>query len=175
MKQPALLFLIALLALSCTKESVRTAWSNQEASIDKFVKSQSGEAVYRGGSVRVILQAGTGEEGLKKNGTVSFYYAGYVFGGRAPAASALFATNREETANTSGWTLSDGSYDILTVNLGEADLVTGLKNGLVGVKEGEECYVLFSSKYGFGDRTVGTIPALSPLIYHLWVESISNE
>ena len=62
MKQPALLFLIALLALSCTKESVRTAWSNQEASIDRFVKSQSGEAVYRGGSVRVILQAGTPEQ-----------------------------------------------------------------------------------------------------------------
>ena len=54
-------------------------------------------------------------------------------------------------------------------------MVTGLRNGLVGVKGGEECYILFSGKYGFGNKQSGTIPANSALVYHVWVESLSNE
>ena len=39
---------------------------------------------------------------------------------------------------------------------------------------GEECYVLFSGKLGFGSRIVGTIPRNSALAYHLWIKSVSN-
>jgi FKBP-type peptidyl-prolyl cis-trans isomerase len=57
----------------------------------------------------------------------------------------------------------------------EGELVDGLRRGLPGVKAGDECYILFSGKYGFGDRILGTIPANAALAYHIWVQSISNE
>ena len=61
------------------------------------------------------------------------------------------------------------------LNLGEDELVEGLRNGLRGVRGGEECYILFSGKYGFGKKAFGTIPANSALAYHVWVESVSND
>ena len=75
----------------------------------------------------MVLTEGSGEE-LRQGGTVSFYYAGYIFSGSsAPTASNLFATNREETATESGWTLTSPDYGILTLTLDEdAGLVEGL-------------------------------------------------
>ena len=44
-----------------------------------------------------------------------------------------------------------------------------------GVKAGEECEIIFSGKYGFGNDSFGIIPANSALLYKIWVISISNE
>lgn len=75
-----------------------------------------------------------------------------------------------------GWTLSDkDAFKIETINLREQSIAEGLRNGLIGVKGGEECIILFSGKYGFGNNNLGTIPANSALAWHIWVESISNE
>ena len=88
----------------------------------------------------------------------------------------MFATNSEEVAKGSGWTLSDDSvFEAKTVKLSESGFVKGLKYGLEGVKAGQECYILFSGKYGFGKRELGTIPANSALVYRIWVESITND
>jgi FKBP-type peptidyl-prolyl cis-trans isomerase len=43
------------------------------------------------------------------------------------------------------------------------------------VKGGEECQILFTGKYGFGNKAFGIIPANSALVYKIWVESISND
>ena len=61
------------------------------------------------------------------------------------------------------------------MKLSESGFVKGLKYGLEGVKAGQECYILFSGKYGFGKRELGTIPANSALVYRIWVESITND
>ena len=50
----------------------------------------------------------------------------------------------------------------------------GLRKGLLGVKAGEICYIVFSGKYGFGDEIIGSIPANSALIYQIWVESLTD-
>jgi FKBP-type peptidyl-prolyl cis-trans isomerase len=47
--------------------------------------------------------------------------------------------------------------------------------GLEGVKAGEECEIIFSGKYGFGNKAFGMIPAKSALLYKIWVVSISND
>jgi FKBP-type peptidyl-prolyl cis-trans isomerase len=57
----------------------------------------------------------------------------------------------------------------------EYELIPGLKAGLTGVKGGEECQIFFSGKYGFGNESVGIVPANSALVYKIWVESISND
>ena len=177
MRKAAAYIAAILLSVSCSS-SLQNLYDKQEEQIDKFVTASKPERVeYNNGSIRMVLNEGTGNE-LEKDGVVSFYYAGYVFTGSV-SASNLFATNRSETADASSWKpTSDEDSDafaIETLKLDEAGLIDGLRNGLEGVKGGEECYILFSGKYGYGKRAQGTIPAKSALVYHVWVESISNE
>lgn len=163
---------------SCVRQKLEQTYSKQEETIDKYIKnaltsSQEATVTYSNGSSRLTRKQGEGEE-LKPNGTVSFYYAGYVFSGNLSKDN-LFCTNHQETASDAKWELTDEEYDILTVHLNESGFIEGLRNGLVGVKSGEECEILFSGKYGFGNKPFGTIPANSALLYKIWVESISND
>ena len=129
--------------------------------------------VRSGGANRLVTKEGEGEE-LQRNGFVSFYYAGYKFSGSFSAAN-LFVTNHQATAEQSGWNLTDADYQIYEINLADAKLVQGLKDGLLGVKAGEECEILFSGKYGFGDEKFGIIPANSALLYKIWVVGVAND
>ena len=170
----------AILVPGCKKQSLESTYSSQEDSIDSFIESMESQdpaprVVHNGGSNRIVLTEGTGDE-LREGGQVSFYYAGYTFSGSEPSAGSLFATNREETATESNWTLTSPDYSILTLTLGdEAQLIEGLRLGLEGVKGGEICYIVFSGKYGFGDKIIGGIPANSALIVQVWVESLTND
>ena len=179
--------LTCLTALSCVKEKRETLYNKQESKIDQYISSNmyvntivDGEAkadtlrvVYRGGSNRLVIEEGLGEE-LSAGGTVSFYYAGYTFSG-SKSSSNLFITNHEETATAAKWELTDLNLDLYTINLKDAGLIPGLKDGLTGVKAGEHCQILFSGKYGFGKKPLGTIPANSALLYEIWVVGVSNE
>ena len=129
--------------------------------------------VRSGGANRLVTKEGEGEE-LQRNGFVSFYYAGYKFSGSFSAAN-LFVTNHQATAEQSGWNLTDADYQIYEINLADAKLVQGLKDGLLGVKAGEECEILFSGKYGFGNEKFGIIPANSALLYKIWVVGVAND
>ena len=55
------------------------------------------------------------------------------------------------------------------------ELLEGLRKGLEGVRAGEECEIMFSGKYGYGNKTFGIIPATSALLYKIWVVGVSNE
>ena len=164
---------------SCKEQSLETTYSSQEDRIDSFIESLLNQdpdmtVVHNGGSNRIVLQEGSGK-GLAAGGTVSFHYAGYIFTGSAPSPGNLFATNREDTANESGWTLTEPDYSIPKLKLADdSKLVEGLRKGLLGVKAGEICYIVFSGKYGFGDEIIGSIPANSALIYQIWVESLTD-
>lgn len=128
--------------------------------------------IHNSGSNRLVLKEGEGEE-LNKNGSIAFYYAGYTFTNNI-SSSNLFSTNHSLSATEAGWTLSDEDDNILTISLNEYELIDGLKNGLIGVRAGEECEIIFSGKYGFGKKGLGTVPANSALAFKIWVESISN-
>ena len=171
---------LVFLTLSCTKEQRKSMLTKQEANIESFTKSilskvDTAYAVQHRGVTRVVVVPGQGDS-LETGGLVSFYYAGYVLSSASLSAANLFATNSEETADASGWKLSgDNQFDILTLNIDNEDIVEGLRYGLEGVRAGQECYILFSGKYGFGKKPLGTIPANAALAYHIWVESIANE
>lgn len=132
--------------------------------------------VRRGGSNRLILKEGTGEE-LGTDGNVAFYYAGYIFKGSMSSLNTayLFATNREETAQQADWELTDADYQLYEINMHDTELIEGLKNGLLGVRSGEECQIIFSGKYGYGNDSFGIIPANSALLYEIWVVAVSND
>ena len=179
-----LLICVCLASVSCLKEKREATYNNQESKIDQYISKNkyftttvagkqeidSLRVVYNGGTSRLVTQEGTGEM-LKPNGTVSFYYAGYIFTG----SKNLFATNHQQTATGSRWELTDAQYDICTLNLKNSDIIEGLRHGLVGVKTGEICQILFSGKYAYGKKPLGIVPANSALLFEIWVEGVSNE
>ena len=176
---------LACLAPACNKEAVQLAYDKQETNIAKFVEAQcnsdeTATVTYKDGVVRVVLHDTLRREGpmadtLRMGGTVSFHYAGYTLTGSSVSTSNLFATNHRKTADAAGWALSDTTaFKIQTITLDDR-LLDGLQRGLEGVRNQDECYILFSGKYAYGSHVQGTIPARSALVYHFWVSSISNE
>ena len=189
--------LLCIAASSCIKEKLETTYKKQESQIDSYLSksntvkrdstivyedgttkdttwTENLEIVYNKGAARLITKKGTGPQ-LSEDGAVSFYYAGYVFKGSAPSPATLFATNHQTTAETSRFEVTDADYSLLEVNMAEAELLEGLRDGLVGVRSGEECEILFTAKYGYGNRTFGIIPANSALLYRIWVVGVSND
>ena len=180
--------LLCLAGTSCVKAKLEVTYNNQEDKIDQYITknmyvtrtTEEGSTttdtlrvVYNGGANRLVTKEGSGEE-LREDGTIEFYYAGYVFSG-SKSASNLFITNHEATATAAGWELTDSDWSSYRIRMHEAKLLEGLKKGLTGVKSGEECQILFSGKYGFGNKEFGIIPANSALLYEIWVEAISND
>ena len=141
---------------------------------------KTAKVTYKDGVVRVVLHDTLQREGLladtlQTGGTVSFYYAGYVLKNASVSNANLFTTNHKKTADAAGWRLTDTTaFHIRTLTLDD-QLLEGLRRGLEGVRNQDECYILFSGKYAYGSKAQGTIPARSALVYHIWVNSISND
>lgn len=180
MKTRRLLTLCCLLALAaCTKSSLETAFANQSEKIDKYVTAQlesheEYRAVYEEGVVRLVIAEGEGAEAAPGD-KVTFYYSGYNFNNASISAGNLFATNDEDVAAAAKWNVSDSTlFAPAVVTLGKDALVKGLEIGMKGVRAGEDCYILFSGKYGLGKKQIGTIPANAALCYHIRVEEIDN-
>ena len=171
---------LAALALSCSKSEIQNAYSQQDKDIESIVSSlapEGSEATvdYLDGAVRVTVKHGEGDA-LGKSGTVSFFYAGHRITGTSLNVENLFATNNRELAETYAWTVADTTvFKEVTVDLSKESLVKGLKKGIVGVKSGDECYILFNGKLGFGNHTTGKVPANSGLAYHLWITGVTDK
>ena len=181
----AAVLLVAAIVPACNKEAVQLAYDKQETNISKFVedqlkKDQTATVTYKDGAVRIVLHDTLTREGfladtLRTGGTVSFHYAGYTLTSASISNSNLFATNHKKTADAAGWKLTDTTaFNIVTLTLDDR-LLDGLQRGLEGVRGLDECFILFSGKYAYGSRVQGTIPARSALVYHVWVNSISND
>lgn len=189
--------LFCICAGSCVKQKLETTYKKQETQIDSYlsknntarrdstITSPDGstrdttwtdtlDIFYNNGSARLVKTKGTGPK-LSADGAVSFYYAGYIFKGSSVSASNLFATNHQETAESANFQITDPDYSLYEVNVAETEMLEGLKNGLTGVQAGETCEILFTAKYGYGNKTFGIIPANSALLYKIWVIGVSNE
>lgn len=179
-----ILILICLSMISCVKEQLETTYNKQEDQIDKYITknmivtndegiTDTLRVIRNGGSNRLVTVEGTGEE-LKADGHVGFYYAGYTFNGSI-STSGMFVTNHQATAEQAGWNLTDADYTLMEINITRTELIEGLRKGLTGVRAGEECEIIFSGKYGFGNKSFGMIPAKSALLYKIWVVSVTND
>lgn len=189
--------LLCLMAGSCVKEKLETTYKKQETQIDTYLSrnnttrrdstilNEDGTTrdttwtdtlriAYNAGSARLVKTKGHGPA-LSSEGAVSFYYAGYIFKGSSVNSSNLFATNHQETAESSNFKITDPDYSLYEVNMGDSEMLEGLRNGLIGVQSGEMCEILFTAKYGYGNKTFGIIRANSALLYKIWVIGVSNE
>lgn len=192
-----LTILVCLLANSCLKEKLETTYKKQDTQIDSYLSKNNTakrdstiiyedgstkdttvtdtlRIIYNKGTARLVKKEGTGPA-LEEHGAVSFYYAGYVFKGSNVNASSMFATNHQATAESSNFNITDPDYSLFEANMMETQMLEGLRSGLIGVRAGEECEILFSAKYGYGNHTFGIIPANSALLYRIWVLGVSND
>ena len=132
---------LALILASCGDKQLDTIYDSQEGNIAAIVESltksnESATVERNNGTVRVTVVPGEGAP-LGDNGAVAFYYAGFYITGRSLSNNTLFATNYETFANSAKWAVSDSAaFNIATIRLGEDEIVSGLRDGLVGVKGG---------------------------------------
>lgn len=181
-KLSLILILLTGYLLSCSKQSLQTTYDKQTTYIENFVAARMKEdpeatLTRNGGAYRITLHdtLPPARDSLKAGGQVSLYYACFTLTSANISTSNLVATNIEEVATQARWALSDKSrFKLDTLTL-DKELVPGLQDGLAGVQPGDEAYILFTGKYGFGNSEKGTIPALSALVYYILTDEIFNE
>lgn len=182
MRRLSLIFLstiMALLSASCGKKQMDSLYDRQEGFIEAITTNLTNDnpdatVEQKDGIVKITVAHGDGAA-LGENGSLAFYYAGYYLSSSRLDNSNLFVTNYEELANSARWAISDTtSFEIMTLRLDESDIVEGLKKGLPGVKGGDECYILFNGKHGYGKKKIAKVPSNAALAWHLWVKSVSD-
>ena len=169
--------LILFCLLSCSKAKLETTYTTQEKEIDNFITTQlesHPEFIIsrNNGANRLTILEGSGSDIQKKGNNIKFHYAGYVFTNSINTSN-LFSTNHQETAQEALWEIDDIDYSAKVLKLTDENFVPGLLNGLIGVKAGEECFIIFSGKYGFGKKPLNKIPKNSALAYKIWVEEVN--
>lgn len=183
MRKYILIPLAILLLNGCTKQAIQATYDKQEETIDKLVESlvskdEDATVEYLDGAVRIRFSDSTSTDSdtpLEKGGKVSFYYGGFTVTSTSLSYSNMFATNLQQLATSAGWKDVDESlFQEETVTVGKGELVPGLEKGLIGVKKGDDCIIVFSGKYGWGNHARGTVPARSALAYQIWVTDVTN-
>lgn len=151
----AALLAAAAASVSCQSDNALMLVSQEEA-IDKYINSKYAdyEVVRNEGANRVIVIEGDPSRTAAPGDSLTIYAEGHIFNG-SPSVQFL----AQEA----------------TVELGPADLVKGLERGLEGVKEGEECYIFFSARYGYYDSPMGLVPPMSALMFHVIVSKITKK
>ena len=178
MKANIIILAIALICgSSCVKQQMELTYAKQEDKIDSYVKSRMASSpdatlTRNKGTNRITLVQGEGEA-LTESGIVAITYSGYSFSGSI-SQSNLFATNDSQVAESASWQEPENGFEPLMLDMKNDQMLEGLRNGLLGVKAGEECEILFSGKYAFGKKPFGIIPANSALAFKIKIEGLSN-
>lgn len=161
---------ICLCAVSCTKEDRKATIIQQESSIDSYIGSLVKDTVvYRDGVVRAIIEQGVKKDTAAVGDSVYFFYAGYIF---TNGKGKLFYTNSDSVATANNVSLASTEAVLRNTKLGNGDLIEGLERGLVGMRQNEHAYIVFNADYGYGNSRVGQVPAMSALLFEVWLEQI---
>ena len=153
-----ILIALQLLFVSCSKEDRNAQVVSQEEAIDSYISSLTEKTVVRnGGSNRVVIASGA-------DGKVAQVGDSFSSG-----KGALFFTNDTAVARANNFKTSGLRIE---TKLGDNSLMPGLRNGLQGVTEKEHCYIIFSSKYGYGNSQVYNVPKMTPLFFDIHIDKI---
>ncbi|MDD2584054.1 MAG: FKBP-type peptidyl-prolyl cis-trans isomerase [Bacteroidales bacterium] len=169
-----LIVLLSIVTVSCAQQDLDNITTQQETEIEEYVKDLGAlEVVVNNGVWRAVMERGEeGEENkVAKGDSIVFNYAGYVF---RSGKGNLYDTNVFSLAETLG-TTQDYNYFVPREGIvGKGRLISGLDIGLIGAQVGERCYVIFSSRHGFGNIQTGMIPKMSPLLIEVWILAVKK-
>ncbi|PKP05604.1 MAG: hypothetical protein CVU10_09625 [Bacteroidetes bacterium HGW-Bacteroidetes-5] len=167
-----ILSLLFLIPLSCAKEEQLNLMSQQESAIDKFVETLAdSRVVVEDGVWRVVMEEGSGSGEAVAGDSLKINYAAYIFNS---GKGALYDTNIKSVANEAGLEMDFDFMQPKWVVVGKGKLLSGMDRGLISVKKGERCYVIFSARHGFGNTQIGLVPKMSPLLIEVWVLDVKK-
>ncbi len=164
----AALSLLALFALiSCDKEDRENIYSSQDEEVEQYAKrmEERYRTLFNNGAYRIVEKEGSGAP-LAKGDSLYFYYSAYTF---SSGAGSIYATNIKEVAERYSL-YTDGKP--IRIEYGKEQLLSGLQSGLEGVTKGENCIIVFSSRYGHGNQSVFNLPKLTSLYFEIKVDNI---
>lgn len=167
-----IVLIIILVPLSCAKEEQLNLMSQQESAIDKYVKSLANSGVVvEDGVWRVVMDEGSGTIEAVAGDSLQINYAAYIFNS---GKGDLYDTNVKSVANEAGLEMDFDLLQPRLVVLGRGKLLSGMDRGLISVKKGERCYLIFSARHGFGNTQIGLVPKMSPLLIEVWVLDVKK-
>lgn len=134
-----LIFCCLVTFFSCKKDD------DGAKEIEKFIKANNIDATKDGsGLYYQIINAGTGNANITLNSQVTIRYEGRLLNGKV---------------------FDNGGGVERTFTLG--DLIRGWQIGLPKIQKGGEIRLIIPPSLGYGDRSVGEIPANSPLDFNI--------
>lgn len=161
---------IMFVIVSCSKQDDENTYISQESSIDSYITSlvstYNYKVVRKSGSNRVIISSGSSADSLETGDSLYFHYSGYAF---SSGKGSLFVTNDTTIAKANSFVTDGVARKVVYGNDG---LISGLHNGLHGVRTGQECYIVFSAKYGYGNKVMFNLGKLTPLLFDVTVDKI---
>ncbi len=170
-------FIIISFFGACTSENEKETLLSQEVAIDNYINAQltaadsvkALEVVANNSSYRLIYKYGTGDV-VASGDSVEFLYVASIFSnGRGPD----FDTNLPDSSRTDAGSLYPHS-DLGKGIAGQGFYIPGLDNGLMGMKAGEQAQIVFSAAQGYGNKSVGIVPPLSPLLFNIYLEKVKK-
>ncbi|MEA5005291.1 MAG: FKBP-type peptidyl-prolyl cis-trans isomerase [Rikenellaceae bacterium] len=162
---------VGLLAVSCADDEEQTALEEEVNKIDTYVATLSNagkSVVISGGASRIIQEEGE-DFSVEKGDSVYFNYAGYIF---SSGLGTIFDTNVDSLSSKFGIDIYNRGLNAGKVVVGKGELLKGLELGLLGAKIGEHSYIIFPSTLGYGNDRKGVVPAMSPLVFEIWILNI---
>lgn len=98
--------------------------------------------------------------------TVKFNYTGRLLSGQ------VFDSSIEDIATEAGVAYPGRTYEPLEIVVGVGNVIPGMDEGLLKMKQGGKATLIIPSKIGYGARGSGSIPPFSSMIFEIEVVSV---
>lgn len=154
------IFLAVSILNSCRKDLEEEKTFNENTSIEKYIATNKWIFNKVDGIYHVVRIPSFGYQ-VSAGDTVEFDYWAYTLNGK------VFDTNVKSIAKIAKLDTLIRSFNHVITIAGKGNLISGVDNGLLQIREGEAAIILFSSSLGFGDNAIGPVPVWSPLAYDI--------
>jgi len=154
------LFLAIFILNSCRKNLEEEKTFNENTSIEKYIASQKWTYSKVNGLYHVVRKPSFGYQALVGD-TVEFWYSAYTLNGK------VFDTNVKDIAKAAKLDTLIRSFNPISTIVGKGNLIDGVDEGLLQIREREIATILFSSSLGYGNNAIGPVPEWSPLAYDI--------
>lgn len=115
----------------------------------------------------IRTQAGKGKA-IQQGSPVKFHYVGRLLDGT------IFDTSIKEVAEENGLFHPMRNYEPLSTMAGTGQMILGMDEGLLMMRQGDKATLIIPFQLGYGDRDLGPIPAYSTLIFEMEIVSVEN-
>ena len=115
----------------------------------------------------IRTQAGKGKA-IQQGSPVKFHYVGRLLDGT------IFDTSIKEVAEENGLFHPMRNYEPLSTMAGTGQMILGMDEGLLMMRQGDKATLIIPFQLGYGDRDLGPIPAYSTLIFEMEIVSVED-